>query len=97
MKIEFIISRAKMYILINNAGLAYPYARFMHEVDDGLMESVVGVNAAAATWVTRAAVAGMLERGRGAIVNVGSAPLPAFPRTRSTRCTPPQKRKFVGG
>ncbi|XP_057811087.1 very-long-chain 3-oxoacyl-CoA reductase 1-like [Salvia miltiorrhiza] len=69
-------------ILINNAGLAYPYARFMHEVDDGLMESVVGVNAAALTWLTRAAVAGMLERRRGAIVNVGSgssACLPSYP------------------
>lgn len=59
-------------ILINNAGLAYPYARFMHEVDDRLMESVVGVNLAALTWITRAAVAGMMERGRGAIVNIGS-------------------------
>lgn len=59
-------------VLINNVGLAYPYARFLHEVDDELMESVVGVNVAATTWVTRAAVAGMLERKRGAIVNVGS-------------------------
>ncbi|KAH6763281.1 hypothetical protein C2S52_020714 [Perilla frutescens var. hirtella] len=59
-------------ILINNAGSAYPYARFLHEVDNDLMESVVGVNVAATTWVTKAAVAGMLERKRGAIVNVGS-------------------------
>ncbi|KAG6398746.1 hypothetical protein SASPL_140215 [Salvia splendens] len=59
-------------ILIYSAGLAYPYARFMHEVDNRLMESVVGVNAAALTWITRAAVAGMMERGRGAIVNIGS-------------------------
>lgn len=59
-------------VLINNVGLAYPYARFLHEVDDELMESVVGVNVAATTWVTKAAVAGMLERKRGAIVNVGS-------------------------
>ncbi|XP_057811089.1 very-long-chain 3-oxoacyl-CoA reductase 1-like [Salvia miltiorrhiza] len=69
-------------ILINNAGMAYPYARFMHEVEDGLMESVVGVNAAAATWVARAAVAEMLGRGRGAVVNIGSgssAYVPSYP------------------
>lgn len=70
--VEAAIKGLDLGILVNNAGLAYPYARFLHEVDDGLMESVVGVNVTAATWVMRAAVAGMMERKRGAIVNVGS-------------------------
>ncbi|EYU22554.1 hypothetical protein ABFS82_05G022300 [Erythranthe guttata] len=62
-------------ILINNVGSAYPYARFFHEVDPQLLESVVRVNVVAATWVTKAVVRGMLEKKKkkkGAIVNVGS-------------------------
>lgn len=59
-------------VLINNAGLAYPFARFFHEVDLGLMESVVGVNIVGATWVTKAVIAGMLKKKKGAIVNIGS-------------------------
>ncbi|XP_028116994.1 very-long-chain 3-oxoacyl-CoA reductase 1-like [Camellia sinensis] len=59
-------------VLINNAGLAYPFARFFHEVDLNLMESVVGVNIVGATWVTKAVLAGMLKKKKGAIVNIGS-------------------------
>lgn len=80
--VEEAIRGLDLGILVNNAGLAYPYARFLHEVDDGLMEGVIGVNVTAATWVTKAAVAGMMERKKGAIVNVGSgssACVPSYP------------------
>ncbi|KAL8138168.1 hypothetical protein V2J09_004169 [Rumex salicifolius] len=69
-------------VLINNAGIAYPYARFFHEVDLRLMESVVGVNVSGATWVTRAVLPCMLQKGKGAIVNIGSGSslcLPSYP------------------
>ncbi|KAI3452635.1 hypothetical protein Pfo_009299 [Paulownia fortunei] len=59
-------------ILINNVGLAYPYARFLHEVDLELMESVVRVNVEGTTWVTKTVITGMLEKRKGAIVNIGS-------------------------
>lgn len=59
-------------ILVNNVGLAYPYARFFHEVDLELMESVMRVNMEGTTWVTKAVIQGMLEKGKGAIVNIGS-------------------------
>lgn len=69
-------------ILVNNAGMAYPYARFFHEVDLELMESVVKVNMEAATWITRAVLPVMLRKKKGAIVNIGSASsetLPSYP------------------
>ncbi|KAM5568045.1 very-long-chain 3-oxoacyl-CoA reductase 1-like [Rosa sericea] len=68
-------------VLINNAGIAYPYARFFHEVDLELMENIIKVNLGAATWVTRAVLPGMLKKKKGAIVNIGSssANLPSFP------------------
>lgn len=68
-------------VLVNNAGVAYPYARFFHELDLKLMESVMRVNARGATWVTRAVLPGMLDKGKGAIVNIGSGSLslPSYP------------------
>ncbi|KAL6193215.1 hypothetical protein ACLB2K_034299 [Fragaria x ananassa] len=68
-------------VLINNVGMAYPYARFFHEVDLELMENIIKLNLGAATWVTRAVLPGMLKKKKGAIVNISSnsAHLPSFP------------------
>ncbi|GGX89742.1 short-chain dehydrogenase [Streptomyces minutiscleroticus] len=56
--------------LLNNAGInGYgPFAA----LDPDLLAKVVNVNVLAVTALTRAAVPAMLERGRGAIVNVAS-------------------------
>lgn len=59
-------------ILVNNAGVSYPYARYFHEVDDGLLRDLVKVNVEGVTRVTHAVIPGMVERKRGAIVNIGS-------------------------
>ncbi|XP_076909004.1 very-long-chain 3-oxoacyl-CoA reductase 1-like [Bidens hawaiensis] len=59
-------------ILINNAGVSYPYARFFHEVDDELLTNLIKVNIEGTTRVTQAVLPGMLKRKRGAIVNIGS-------------------------
>ena len=59
-------------VLVNNVGASYPYARYFHEVDEELMRSLIRVNVEAVTRVTHAVLPGMLERGRGAIMNMGS-------------------------
>ncbi|KAL6188142.1 hypothetical protein ACLB2K_039536 [Fragaria x ananassa] len=69
-------------VLVNNAGVAYPYAKYFHEVDLELMESITKVNIEAATWVSRAVIPGMLKKKRGAIVNIGSGSsviVPSYP------------------
>ncbi|KAG6678524.1 hypothetical protein I3842_14G084800 [Carya illinoinensis] len=69
-------------ILINNAGMGSPYPMFLHEVESEVLESLVRVNMDAATWVTRAVLPGMLQKKKGAIVNIGSGSsmaVPAFP------------------
>ncbi|RVW74311.1 Very-long-chain 3-oxoacyl-CoA reductase 1 [Vitis vinifera] len=68
-------------VLINNVGLSYPYARFFHEVDLELMGSVMRVNIEGATWVTRSVLPRMLEKKKGAIINIcsGSVLLPSYP------------------
>lgn len=70
--IEVGIEGLDVGILINNVGLAYPYAKFFHEVDLEMMESVIKVNVEGTTWVTKAVLPGMLKRKKGAVVNIGS-------------------------
>ncbi|WP_344860541.1 SDR family oxidoreductase [Planomonospora alba] len=56
--------------LLNNAGIN-GYGPFA-DLDPPLMARVLDVNVVALTTLTRAVVPGMLERGRGAVVNVAS-------------------------
>ncbi|XP_010027292.1 very-long-chain 3-oxoacyl-CoA reductase 1 [Eucalyptus grandis] len=68
-------------LLVNDAGLAYPYPSCFHEVDRELMESMLRVNVNAALWATKGVIDGMLKRKRGAILNSGSgsSPSPLLP------------------
>lgn len=71
-KITEAIEGLDVGVLINNAGISYPYARFFHEVDDELLNNLIKVNVEATTKVTQAVLPAMLKRKRGAIVNIGS-------------------------
>ena len=66
-------------VLVNNAGLSYPYACYFHEVDEELMRSLIRVNVEGVTRVTHAVLPGMVERKRGAIVNIGSGAVSIVP------------------
>ncbi|PRQ40069.1 putative very-long-chain 3-oxoacyl-CoA reductase [Rosa chinensis] len=59
-------------VLINIVGVTYPAARYFHEVDEKMWMDIVRVNLEGTTKVTVAVVPGMLQRKRGAIVNIGS-------------------------
>ncbi|KAF7143296.1 hypothetical protein RHSIM_Rhsim05G0107400 [Rhododendron simsii] len=59
-------------ILINNVGVSYPYARFVHEVDEKLLADLIEVNVEGTTKITQAVLPGMIKRKKGAIVNIGS-------------------------
>lgn len=82
-------------LVVNNAGIN-GYGTFA-EVDPDLLTRVVNVNVVALTALTRAAVPGMLARGRGAVINVASLlafagdlppdPLPGGPSTPGPRDT----------
>ncbi|KAL8227464.1 hypothetical protein R6Q57_015048 [Mikania cordata] len=59
-------------ILVNNVGVTYPVARYFHEVDEDVWMRVMKVNVEGTSLVTKAVIEGMVERKRGAIVNIGS-------------------------
>ena len=66
-------------VLVNNAGLAKPCALYLHEADVEAWVRMIRVNLWALTEVTAAVLPGMVERGRGAVVNIGSGTTLAFP------------------
>ncbi|KAJ6318885.1 hypothetical protein OIU76_014277 [Salix suchowensis] len=71
-KIKETIEGLDVGVLINNVGVSYPYARFFHEVDEGLLKNLIQVNVEGTTKVTQAVLQGMLKKKKGAIVNIGS-------------------------
>ncbi|XP_044361323.1 very-long-chain 3-oxoacyl-CoA reductase-like protein At1g24470 [Triticum aestivum] len=66
-------------VLVNNAGLATPHAAYLHEVDVEAWVKMIRVNLWAVTEVTAAVLPGMVERGRGAVINIGSGSTEALP------------------
>nr|XP_043626467.1 very-long-chain 3-oxoacyl-CoA reductase-like protein At1g24470 [Erigeron canadensis] len=59
-------------LLINNVGVTYPVASYFHEVGEEVWMKVMNVNVIGTSLVTKAVIQGMVERKRGAIVNLGS-------------------------
>lgn len=59
-------------VLINNVGVSYRYPQYYHEISDAEAASLVEMNVNSTTWMTRMVLSGMVERKRGAIVNISS-------------------------
>ncbi|KAG8365979.1 hypothetical protein BUALT_Bualt17G0028400 [Buddleja alternifolia] len=67
-----VIKGLEIGVLINNVGVTYPSAMYFHNVDEEIWMNLVRVNVEGISYVTKAIVPGMIARGRGAIVNIGS-------------------------
>ncbi|KAJ0242905.1 Very-long-chain 3-oxoacyl-CoA reductase 1 [Hirschfeldia incana] len=81
-RIKEAIEGLEVGVLINNAGVSYPYAKYFHEVDEELLGNLIKINVEGTTKVTKAVLGNMLKRKRGAIVNMGSgaaALIPSYP------------------
>ncbi|MFE7653638.1 SDR family oxidoreductase [Streptomyces bottropensis] len=59
-------------VLVNNAGIAGPSGRMVHEVGDEQWSVMMDVNLTAPWRMMRAVGPGMVERRRGSIVNIAS-------------------------
>lgn len=59
-------------VLVNNVGISYPFTKYFHELKDEMVEQLITLNVNSTTWMTRVVLPGMLQRKRGAIVNIGS-------------------------
>ncbi|XP_052159229.1 very-long-chain 3-oxoacyl-CoA reductase 1-like [Oryza glaberrima] len=66
-------------VVVNNAGVARPCAVYLHEAEAEAWVRMIRVNLWAVTEVTAAVLPGMVARGRGAVVNIGSGSTEAIP------------------
>lgn len=72
-RISEVIKGKDIGVLVNNVGISYPFTKYFNELDDVTVEQLITLNVNSTTWMTRIVLPGMLERKRGAIVNIGSA------------------------
>lgn len=71
-KVAIFLTGMDVGVLVNNVGISYPFTKYFHELDDERVSQLITLNVDSTTWMTRIVLPGMLERKRGAIVNIGS-------------------------
>ncbi|KAI3433622.1 hypothetical protein D9Q98_003431 [Chlorella vulgaris] len=78
-KIGAALEGLEVGLLVNNAGLSYDHPEYLDQVAEQDVYDVVAVNALVPTMLARMVLGGMRERGRGAIVNIGSGAATVIP------------------
>jgi len=71
--VKIAIAGLDIGILVNNVGIAYDHAEYFHELDQAKINKLISVNVNATTNMTYLVLPGMVQRKRGAIINVSSA------------------------
>lgn len=67
------LSTLDVGVLVNNVGISYDFTKYFHELDDNRVRQLIRLNVDSTTYMTRIVLPGMIERKRGAIINIGSA------------------------
>lgn len=72
-KVAKVVEGLEVGVLVNNVGVSYRYPMFFHELTDSEVQDLMTMNIDSTVWMTRMVIPGMLERKKGAIVNISSA------------------------
>ncbi|XP_012530006.1 very-long-chain 3-oxoacyl-CoA reductase [Monomorium pharaonis] len=59
-------------VLVNNAGASYDHPEMFSDVSEEVIARILQLNVAGVTGVARAILPGMMERGKGVVINVSS-------------------------
>jgi 17beta-estradiol 17-dehydrogenase / very-long-chain 3-oxoacyl-CoA reductase len=72
-KVATAVSGLEVGVLINNVGVSYRYPMYFMELTDQEVQDLLMMNIDSTVWMSRMVLPGMLERKKGAIVNISSA------------------------
>ena len=64
------ISGLEVGVLVNNVGVSYAYPKFFHELSENEVADLMMMNVDSTTWMTKMVIGGMVERKKGAILNI---------------------------
>ena len=71
-KVAKVVKDLEVGVLLNNVGVSYRYPLFFDELSDSEVQDLMTMNIDSTVWMTRMVLPGMLERKKGAIVNMSS-------------------------
>jgi len=71
-KVAAAIADLPIGVLVNNVGMSYPFTKYFDELNDTDVSNLISLNVDSTTWMTRICLPGMLQRKKGAIVNISS-------------------------
>jgi len=71
--VKKLITGLDVGILVNNVGMSYDHAEFYHMLAQDKIEKIIRINVFGTTHMTYLTLPGMIERKRGAIINISSA------------------------
>lgn len=75
-QLKAIVGSDGVGVLVNNVGVSYPSALFFHELEryaPNRTQELIDINIVALTKMTQLVLPGMLEKKKGAIINLSSA------------------------
>jgi len=72
-KVKSVLASLDVGILINNVGQSYRFPLYLMELSDADCQQLIDLNIQSVCKMTRVVLPGMVERKRGAIVNISSA------------------------
>ena len=72
-KVAKVVKELDVGVLVNNVGVSYRYPMYFMELTDNEVTNLMTMNIDSTVWMSRMVLPGMLERKKGAIVNISSA------------------------
>jgi len=72
-KVKQAIEKKKVGVLVNNVGISYDHACLFNDLDDSEIPQINALNIESTVWMTKLVLPGMVERKKGAVVNMSSA------------------------